>query len=104
MFDDMFGDMEEQSNVLKEKLLQIKLNASAGGGLVMIAGNAAREVTAVKIAPKLLQEDEAEQLEDLLIIAINELAEKASRAEMEATKEVMKDMLPGLGDLGNLFG
>lgn len=104
MFDEMFGDMEEQSKLLKEKLAGIQLKTSSGGGLVQVTGNAAREVTAVKISPDLLQVEEAEQLEDLLVIAINELLGKASEAEVKATEEMMRDLLPGLGGLGNLLG
>lgn len=99
MFENMLGDMEAQSQALKQKLAEISLSASAGGGLVQITGNAAREITAIKISPDLLQPSEAEALEDLLIVAFNELVQQASAAEAKAGEEMMRDMLPGFGDL-----
>ncbi|MCC6683941.1 MAG: YbaB/EbfC family nucleoid-associated protein, partial [Bacteroidia bacterium] len=49
--------------------------------------------------------NDREQIEDLIVVAVNramEQADNVSQAEMQA---IAKDMLPGgLGGLGNLFG
>ena len=47
---------------------------------------------------------EWEMLEDLLVIAFNQITEKAEIKAAAETQKIMSNMLPGLGGLGDLFG
>lgn len=100
MFGDMMGKMEEMQAQMKEKLRAITVNAEAGDGLVKVSVNGAREVTNVSISPEVL--DDAEALEDLLLVALNRALEAAATKEAAEGQSLLNGMLPG--GLGNLFG
>lgn len=95
MFENMMENLEEQSRAFNEKLSQIAIAGIAGNGMVEIKGNAAKEITGIKIAPELLQPQNAEELEDLLVVAFNTFMESAGIAEAQVADELM----PGWEDL-----
>jgi len=49
-----------------------------------------------------LSSDDMEELEDLLLISINRVLEKAGAKEAEEAQKMINDMLPP--GMGNLFG
>ncbi|MEL6973181.1 MAG: YbaB/EbfC family nucleoid-associated protein [Bacteroidota bacterium] len=100
MFGDMMGQMEEMQAKMKEKLQAIEVIGEAGDGLVRVTANGAREIINVKIDPSLL--DDAEALEDLLLVATNRALEEAALKEAAEGKSLLGNMLPG--GLGGLFG
>lgn len=101
----MFGNMEEMQEKMRAQLKEIKVEAEAGGGVIHIEANAAREILNIKIDPDFLKEAEAEELEDLLVVAMNNVIQTATAREAEQTQKLLKDMMPpGLGGLSNLFG
>ena len=105
MFGDILGNMEERQKEMREKLAQITVEAEAGDGAVKVTANAAREITNISISKEAIDLDDIEQLEDLLLVAVNRVIEKAAVKEAEESQKMMKDMLPpGLGDLSDLFG
>lgn len=99
------GDMQEKQKAMKEKLASITVDAEAGNGAVKITANANKEILNISIDQDVLETGELEELEDLLLIAINEVLAKAMEKEQVETQKMLKDMLPpGMGGLGNLFG
>ena len=101
----MFGNLEEMQNQMREALKEIQVNAEAGGGAIKIEANAAREITNVSIDPDFLANAEAEELEDLMLVAINNVLAAATAKEAEHTQNMIKNMMPpGMGGLSNLFG
>jgi len=99
------GDMQEKQKAMKEKLATITVEAEAGNGAVKIKANANKEILNISINKEALQTDDMEELEDLLLIAVNEVLAKAMEKEQSETQDMIKDMLPpGMGGLGNLFG
>jgi DNA-binding protein YbaB len=105
MFGNMFGDLEEKQKALKEKLADVLIDHEVGDGAIRLQADANRRITNIRIDPDKVDPADTEQVEDLLVVGINELLQKAAEKEAEAANEMMKDMLPpGLGDLGKLFG
>lgn len=100
MLGDLFGQMEEQQKALREKLSTISIEADAGDGAVKITANAAREITNIKVDPTIIDPADPEQLEDLLLVAINRALEKAATKEAAESQKLISDMLPpGMGGL-----
>ena len=105
MFGNMFGDMQEKQEALRAKLAEIHLEAEAGDGAVKVTANATREIVNITLDKSALDLEDLEQIEDLLLVAINRALEKAAVKEAAESKKLIQDMLPpGLGDLGNLMG
>ncbi len=105
MFGDMLGNMEEQQEALKKQLNEIILQAEAGEGAVKVSANANGQITNVFIDSSLLAANDAEQLEDLVMVAANRALEKAAARQAEETQKMIQNMLPpGMGDLGGMFG
>ena len=100
MFEDLMGGMKEQQKAMRLKLAQIIIEEQAGDGAVKVAANANREIVNITIDRTALDEDDHEQLEDFLVIAINKALEKAAQKETEETQKMINDLLPpGFGDL-----
>jgi len=105
MFGDLFGNFEEKQTELKEQLAKITVAAEAGDGAIKITANANREITNISIDKEKIDLTDAEELEDLLLVAVNRVMELAVDTEANETQKMMQDILPpGLGNLTNMFG
>ncbi len=105
MFGDLFGDMEAKQKALRAKLAEIEVEAEAGGNAVRVVANANREIVNLKIDEDLLASQDGEQIEDLLMVAINRALSKAAEREATESQALLRDMLPpGLQGMGDLFG
>lgn len=102
MFGDLFGNLEEQQNALKEQLSQIFVTENAEDGAIFVTADANRTITNISIDPEKLDLSDSEQLEDLLMVAINRVLEQAAAKEAEASQKLVQDMLPP--GMGGLFG
>jgi DNA-binding YbaB/EbfC family protein len=100
----MFGNMQEKQAEMQKKLADIKVEAEAGDGVVKVTASANRQINDIKIDPNFKYSD-IEELEDLVLIAVNRAIGKAAEIEQQEAQKMLNDMLPpGLGGLGNLFG
>lgn len=99
------GNMEEQQKALKAKLAQISVEAQAGDGAVKVKANANREIVNISFDKSAMDWEDQEQVEDLVMVAVNRVLQLAAEKEAEETQKMIQDMMPpGLGGLGNLFG
>ncbi len=105
MFDDLLGNFEAQQEQMQQQLASISVNAEAGDGAIHVTANANRTITNIQIDPSKLDLSDTEQLEDLMMVAINRVLEAAAAKEAEASQSLLQKMMPpGMGDLGGLFG
>lgn len=104
MFGDLLGDMESKQKAMKEKLSAMSVTETMDGA-VTVTSNGNGEITNISIKKEAVDLDDIEQLEDLVMIAVNRAIEKAADLEANETQNMMKDIMPpGLGGLGDLFG
>jgi DNA-binding YbaB/EbfC family protein len=77
----------QQAQKMQEKLQQeiatLKVEASAGGGMVTVTMGGNRELLSVRIDPQILESKDAEMLEDLVRAAVNEANRKVEAALSE---------------------
>ena len=98
----MFGGMEELQQQMQSKLTEIKVQAEAGDGLVIVTANAARQILDIKLDPEL---SDKEEIEDLVLEAVNRVIVEAAKKEKEETQRMISQILPpGMDNLGGLFG
>ncbi|HIY75924.1 MAG TPA: YbaB/EbfC family nucleoid-associated protein [Candidatus Sphingobacterium stercorigallinarum] len=103
MFDKLF-EAQQKAQEIKARLDHVSVTGEAEGGRVRVIATANKEIKEVKVDPELLQEGGLEEVEELLVVALNKAlvqAEEISQTEMQAASQ---DLLGGLGGLGNLFG
>ena len=102
MFGDLMGNMEERQKEMKLKLAEITVDAEAGDGAIKVSANANREITNISINKDALDWNDHEQVEDLVMVAVNRALEKAAEQEAIESQKLINDMLPP--GMGNLFG
>jgi hypothetical protein len=85
--------IQEQMSEMQEKLGAVKVTGSAGGGMAEIDMNGRLEAVAVRISPEAVDPTDVGLLQDLILAAINDAAEKARGA----IKDQVTGMSGGLG-------
>ena len=88
--------MQDQMAKAQEDLANETVEASAGGGTVIVVATGALEIREIRIAPEAIDPDDPELLADTIVAAVNE-ALRSAQSMMEAR---MGGMLGGLGNLG----
>lgn len=101
MFDNLFGNIQQQQAELQAKLAGILVEAEAGDGAVTVQAGADQHIENIKIDPSKVDMNDREQLEDLMLVAVNRALELAREKAAAETAKLLKDMPPfgGLGDL-----
>lgn len=64
----MQADMQKQQEELEAK----EIEASVGGGAVVVKMNGKKELTEVEIKPEVVDPDDVEMLQDLILSAVNQ--------------------------------
>ncbi|HUH19849.1 YbaB/EbfC family nucleoid-associated protein [Albibacterium sp.] len=100
MFDKLF-QAQQKAEEIKKRLDTISVSGEVEGGKIKVISTANKEIKNIIIDPLYFKEADSEELEELLVIAINKAlkqAEDISQTEMQAAT---KDMLGGLGGMFN---
>lgn len=72
--------MQEQLAAAQEKLKDIEVSASAGGGMVKVTATAEMELTSLTIDPDAVDPEDVELLQDMILAAVNEALSSAQQA------------------------
>ena len=88
--------MQKEMEKTQENLVNIKVEGSAGGGMVTATANAAQELLEIKIDPEVIDPEDAEMLEDLVLAAVNQAMENAKVRSQEEMAKVTGGMMPNL--------
>lgn len=94
------GNMEEKQKAMKAKLQTIEVSEVLEG--IELKGNGAREILNISINEEYLKQEKKEELEDLLLVAFNNLLEKISVEEAKESQNMISQMLPP--GMEGLFG
>ena len=84
--------MQAKMQEMQEKLGEIEVTGSSGGGMVQVTLNGKGEARRVKIDPQLATAEEVEVLEDLIVAACNDARTKVE----QRTAEEMAKLTGGL--------
>jgi nucleoid-associated protein EbfC len=100
MFDKLFA-AQQKAEEIKKRLDTISVFGEVENGAIKITATANKAITGISIDEAFLKNADKEELEELLLTAINKAmasAEQVSAAEMQASAQDM------LGGLGGMFG
>lgn len=100
MFDKLMA-AQQKADEIKARLDTISVFGEVEGGAIKVTATANKAITAIDISDEFFKGADKEEIEELLLTAINKAlaqAEQVSASEMSA---MTKDML---GGLGGMFG
>ncbi len=80
----------------QEELANEVVEASAGGGMVVVKATGGGEIREIKVDPKAIDPDDPQFLEDAVLAAVNE----ALRSAQSLAQSKLGGMMGGLGGLG----
>ena len=75
--------LQEQLQVTQAQLAEETVTASAGGGVVKVTVTGDQVCTAVEINPELLEDADAEMLQDLMLAAFNSALDQSRQLAAE---------------------
>ena len=87
----MMQKAEQMQKKMQEEIALIRVDASAGGGMVTVGMDGHKNITSVKIDPEVA--GDVEMLQDMVLAACNEAVKKVE----EEAKQKMGGLLGGLG-------
>jgi DNA-binding YbaB/EbfC family protein len=88
--------MQSRLLAAQEEIAAAQVTGSAGNGLVTVTGNGTGDVTAVTIAPEVVDAEDVETLQDLILGALADLAQHREALTAEKMGPLAGGM-PGLG-------
>jgi hypothetical protein len=98
------GNMMKQAQQMHAKMQEIqkeladkKVEAESGGGMVKVTGNGKGEILSIRIEKEIIKQEEKEVLEDLVLVAINEVLRRSQELNTSAMSKVTGGLtMPGL--------
>ena len=88
----MMQQAQQMQERMQKQMAEMKVEATAGGGMVTVVMNGAKQVLSLKIDPEAVSKDDVEMLQDLILAAIND----AQRKVDEGLQQQMSGLMGGL--------
>lgn len=88
----MMQQVNEIQDRVKKQMAETRVEATAGGGMVTVVVNGAKQVQSIKIDPEVVSGDDVEMLQDMIVAAVND----ANRKVDEELGKTMGGLMGGL--------
>ena len=88
----MMKQAQEMQERLKQQMANMRVEATAGGGMVTVVVNGTKQLQSIKIDPEVVSKDDVDTLQDLIHAAIND----AHRKVDEQLGQQMQGLMGGL--------
>ena len=88
----MMKQAQEMQQRLQQQMAEMRVEATAGGGMVTVVVNGTKQLQSIKIDPEVVSKDDVEMLQDLIVAALNDANRKAD----EQLGQSMSGMMGGL--------
>ena len=86
-------------------MTEVRVEAEAGGGAVKVTADGNQKIINISINQDALDWNDKEQVEDLVLEAVNRALEVSKEKAADEAQNLVKDILPtGMGGLKDLFG
>jgi DNA-binding YbaB/EbfC family protein len=86
----MMKQAQQMQERLQKQMAEMRVEATAGGGMVTVVVNGAKQLLSIRIDPEVVSKEDVEMLQDLILAAVNDAQRKAD----EAMAQTMGGMLP----------
>jgi len=88
----MMQQAQQMQERLQKQMAEMRITATAGGGMVTVTVNGNKNVLALKLDPEVVSKDDVDMLQDLIVAAIAD----AHRKVDETLATQMQGMMGGL--------
>ena len=88
----MMKQAQQMQERLQKQMADLRVEGNAGGGMVTVVVNGAKQIHSLKIDPEVVSKEDVEMLQDLILAAVND----AQRKVDEELQQKMGGMIPGL--------
>ena len=93
----MMKQAQQMQDKLQKQMAEMRVEATAGGGMVTVVINGAKQVLSLKIDPEAVSKEDVEMLQDLILAAINDAHRKADEEMSKSMSGMMGGMkIPGM--------
>jgi DNA-binding YbaB/EbfC family protein len=89
----MMKQAQQMQERLQKQMAELRVEGNAGGGMVTVVVNGAKQIQSITIDPEVVSKDDVAMLQDLIVAAINDAHRKA---DQELTQSVGGMLPPGL--------
>jgi hypothetical protein len=88
----MMKQAQQMQERLQQQMAGLRVEGHAGGGMVTVVVNGAKQIQSLTIDPEVVSKDDVEMLQDLIVAAIGDAQRKAD----EELAQTMGGMMGGL--------
>jgi nucleoid-associated protein EbfC len=88
----MMKQAQKMQEQLQKQMQELRVEATAGGGMVTVTVNGAKQLMSLRIDPEVVSKDDVEMLQDLILAAVND----AHRKVDEQLQKAMGGLMPGM--------
>jgi DNA-binding YbaB/EbfC family protein len=93
----MMKQAQQMQEKLQRQMADMRVDATAGGGMVSVQVNGNKQVMKITIDPECVSKEDVEMLQDLILAAINDAHRKVDEALAGQMQGMMGGMrLPGM--------
>ena len=93
----MMKQAQQMQDRLQKQMSELRVEATAGGGMVTVVMNGAKQLQSLKLDPEAVSKDDVEMLQDLILAAITDGQRKADEARSKQMQGMMGGMkIPGM--------
>ena len=88
----MMQQAQQMQERMQKHMAELRVEGNAGGGMVTVVVNGAKQIHSLKIDPEVVSKDDVGMLQDLIVAAVND----AQRKVDEEMSQKMGGMMGGL--------
>jgi DNA-binding YbaB/EbfC family protein len=93
----MMKQAQEMQERLKKQMADMRVEATAGGGMVTVVVNGVKQLQSIKIDPEVVSKEDVEMLQDLITAAVNDAGRKVDEQLGQSMSGLLGGMkIPGL--------
>jgi len=92
----MMQQAQAMQSRLQDELAAMRIDATAGGGMVKITMSGTKDVVAVAIEKAAVDPEDVETLQDLILAASREASRRVDEAVQKKTASMLGGMMPGM--------
>lgn len=95
----MMRQAQEMQERLQRQMAEMRVDATAGGGMVEVTVTGNKQLVGIKIDPEVVSKEDIGMLQDLIVAAVNDAHRKVDEALARQMQGLMGSMgggIPGL--------